>query len=122
VPIRPVPIPATLIYPAQKLPCSARLPKVSKGRKPGANVFQKLLNEAVIEAVTQVGEIREVKKYDNDGNEIVIVHTPRRRGVAAHAPTRSDPLRANSADPSRASSAVETRSLDPSANATDSCR
>ena len=52
----------------------------------------------------------------------VIVHTPRRRGVAAHAPTRSDPLRANSADPSRASSAVETRSLDPSANATDSCR
>jgi hypothetical protein len=40
------------------------------GRKPGPSVFQKLLNEALIEAVTQLGEIRVVKEFNGDGNEV----------------------------------------------------
>ena len=40
------------------------------GRKPGPSVFQKLLNEALIEAVTQLGEIRVVKEFNDDGNEV----------------------------------------------------
>ena len=35
------------------------------GRKPGPSVFQKLLNEALIEAVTQLGEIRVVKEFND---------------------------------------------------------